>query len=299
MTDREPQSKQARNSPTLQSESLDNENYTLSKRFMSLYRGYEHAHGQHDLSETPDENGKMKGRASTRPGGATEVEYLKHLQGFGPSLGVIPLLGDDRCAFGAIDIDIQGEVRLNETVEELEARVRKFNLPLVVCRSKSGGAHLYVFASEPLPARLVQSKLREMAALLGYAGCEIFPKQVMRVNVSDRGNWINIPYFGVLQTPGTSRYAVNLGKQLLDLEEFLKHAESMQVCSKDFTQGICEASEKFHDGPPCLQHLAQVGVESGNRNTTLLNVAIYYKLSAPARWEDLMVEFNYRCITPL
>jgi hypothetical protein len=74
--------------------------------------------------------------------GAGEPEYAAHLSGSGTSLGLIPLLEEDTCSFGAIDVDIQGEKKLNEPIDKLEARIRKLELPLVVCRSKSGGAHL-------------------------------------------------------------------------------------------------------------------------------------------------------------
>ena len=50
-------------------------------------------------------------------------------------------------------------------------------LPLIVCRSKSGGAHVFLFTKENIPASLMQSKLKEMAIILGYEGSEIFPKQ--------------------------------------------------------------------------------------------------------------------------
>jgi hypothetical protein len=123
--------------------------------FKSLFRGYENAHGQHELSGTPDENGKIKGRAATRGYGATDKEYKAHLTGSGVSLGIIPLLSTNACWFGAIDIDISGERPLREKIEQLEKRVRSLELPLVVCRSKSGGAHLYLFGSEPIPAAIL------------------------------------------------------------------------------------------------------------------------------------------------
>ena len=59
----------------------------------------------------------------------------------------------------------------------LSKRVKGFSFPLVTFRSKSGGAHLFLFAKEFIPASLMQSKLKAMADALGYAGSEIFPKQ--------------------------------------------------------------------------------------------------------------------------
>ena len=46
-----------------------------------------------------------------------------------------------------------------------------------MCRSKSGGAHVFLFTDSFAPAALFRSKLKDMAAKLGYANAEIFPKQ--------------------------------------------------------------------------------------------------------------------------
>ena len=56
-------------------------------------------------------------------------------------------------------------------------KVLGLNLPLIVCRSKSGGAHVFLFTKENIPASLMQSKLKEMAIILGYEGSEIFPNK--------------------------------------------------------------------------------------------------------------------------
>jgi hypothetical protein len=251
---------------------------TTIDKFMALFKGYEQAHGQHELSGKPDEHGKIKGRARTVGKGAGEPEYAAHLSGSGTSLGLIPLLEEDTCSFGAIDIDIQGEKKLNEPIDKLETRIRKLELPLVVCRSKSGGAHLYLFTTEPLPAKLVQAKLTSFAASLGYGGTEIFPKQVMRANQNDRGNWINIAYYGATSKAGTDRYCIRLGKSIRDLDEFVKYADLMRVDRETLEGHTVKLSILFQDGPPCLQHMAtHGGFESGGRNISLTNVAIYYK----------------------
>jgi hypothetical protein len=50
---------------------------------------------------------------------------------------------DDACLWGAIDID---QYPLDHS--EVLKRLSRLELPLVVCRSKSGGAHLYLFFKE-------------------------------------------------------------------------------------------------------------------------------------------------------
>lgn len=267
-------------------------------QFMALFSGYENAHGQHELSGQPDENGKIKGRAATKGVGAGPEQYLHHLEGRGISLGLISLLVDNTCWFGAIDIDIQGEVKLKESIVALEKRVREMELPLVVCQSKSGGAHLYLFAEKPMPAKLIQSKLAEFAAKLGYGGCEVFPKQVMRVNEQDRGNWINIAYYGALSKEGTTRYAIRNGKPIPKLEDFLKYAYQMRYTAEALRDVKLNLSEEFSDGPPCLQHLATFGLEEGGRNNALTNIAIYLKKKYPDNWQDKVMEFNFSKVKP-
>jgi hypothetical protein len=200
---------------------------------MKLFCGYDKARGEHRLDSQPDQNGKLNGRARTVLQGPASEHYADHLAGKGTSLGIIPLTADSTCWFGAVDIDIKGKVVLRETIAQLEDRVRKLELPLVVCRSKSGGAHLYVFCTAPVPAELVQAKLNEMAATLGYRGCEVFPKQTERQQ-GVVGNWINIAYYGALSKNGTERYCIRNGKPIRSLREFLDYAELMRITRDSF-----------------------------------------------------------------
>jgi hypothetical protein len=268
------------------------------KRFCDLFAGYEKAHGQHELFGEADENGKIKGKAKTLGYGASMAEYKAHLSGAGPSLGVIPLLENNRCSWGAIDIDIQGEVVLREQLDVLESRIRKMELPLVVCRSKSGGAHLYLFCDPPVAAQILQKKLGEFAAALGYGGTEVFPKQITRVNENDRGNWINICYYGVTGVEPTNRFCIRNGKPIMELAEFVKYAEMMRITERALVGVAIAMGSDFADGPPCLQHLATHGLDQGGRNISLTNVAIYYKKKNPDSWQDDVMKFNFDKVSP-
>ena len=185
---------------------------------MKLFRGFELAHGQYRVNKQ-EADGKMSGRAVTVSEPATEFNFKEHLSGGEYILGVIPLLQNNSCHFGVIDIDIRGDVKLNESLESLEKKIR--DTPLVLCRSKSGGAHLYLFCSPAIPAIDMVSKLNEFAALLGYGGSEVFPKQISRANERDRGNWINLCYW---DGDKTERHAIHKGKKL-NLKEFVDLAE--------------------------------------------------------------------------
>jgi hypothetical protein len=76
-----------------------------------------------------------------------------------------------------------------------------------LCRSKSGGAHVFCFTNEFVPASLMRAKLQAMASILGYAKTEIFPKQNnVKAERGDVGNFLNMPYHGGNKSV---RYAVD------------------------------------------------------------------------------------------
>ena len=152
------------------------------RRFMNLFQGYELAHGRYKAQEQ-EEDGKVSGRAVTVSEPATEENFKSHLNGEEYILGIIMLKSDNSCNFGVIDIDIRGETKLNETLESLEKKIR--GLPLVLCRSKSGGAHLYLFCYHSIPAVDMVAKLNEFAAQLGYGVQKYFLNRH-----PERMNWI-------------------------------------------------------------------------------------------------------------
>ena len=161
------------------------------------------------------ENGKQKGKAFIVRGSVTDEHWDKHLQGEGPALGIIPITENNDCRWGCIDIDEYNFDHLG-----LIKNIRDHKLPLIVCRSKSGGAHVFLFTKENIPASLMQSKLKSMAIILGYEGSEIFPKQTeILVERGDTGNFLNLPYHN--QMKGL-RYAINDSGSGCTLEEFFE-----------------------------------------------------------------------------
>ena len=83
--------------------------------------------------------------------------------------GVYPMLADDTCWFVAIDFDKGAWMR---DVAALRETARRFGVPVAVERSRSGnGAHVWIFFSEPVPAR----RARRLASLLVSATQERRP----------------------------------------------------------------------------------------------------------------------------
>lgn len=257
--------------------------------FSRLFSGYEDAHGHYEI-EKKENSGKLEGKAVTHTRGAEQSDYLSHLLGK-TGIGIVPLLKNDKCWFGAIDIDIKGDAKLFESHEELEAKVRKYDLPLMVFRSKSNGAHLYLFAEQPISARLMQDRLTEFAALLGYGGCEIFPKQITRIKDGDVGNWINLPLHG------DKRTAIYEGKEL-EREKALKLSNYMRISESDLRAFAIKNKDLFVDGPPCLQKIATIGIGEGNRNNALFNISLYMRRKFPDNWQEKLQEFNEESVDP-
>lgn len=257
-----------------------------AERFAALFQGFEKAHGTYEIQRTTD-SGKAVGKAVTLPGGATLAHYTQHLEGKGAGLGVVMLREDNTVVFGAIDYDD----RLMDHQVAVRA-IERLKLPLVLCRSKSGGGHFYVFCAEPTPAALVQERLAEWTAMLGMSKqTEQFPKQSARFNADDIGSWINLPYFHAAQT---LRYAFNPQGEALALDAFLTLAEARRVpLAQMQTSWTAQATSIFPDGPPCLQVLeAQGGFVEGTRNDGMMAVAVYLRKRNGDSWQQEIDKYN-------
>mgnify|MGYP001106058618 CR=1 FL=1 len=256
------------------------------KRFAQLFRGNTRSFGQFFPKENDHRKGRMETVKGTEP---AEDHFVEHLAGR-VGIGVVPVMDDSMCYFGAIDIDAHGDLPDIDLVE-LEQKVREHDLPLSVCRSKSGGAHLYLFGAEPLKAALVRQALSKWAEILGHGGCEIFPKQsslaVDEDGTRQLGNWINLGLFDA-SNPKQLRYPVEGGKRV-PLAYFLDLAESRKVTGAI----LVERSDTDHGGaPPCIQKMISNGVASGQRNDALYNLVVYLKQANPETWKDRAFDLN-------
>ena len=186
----------------------------MKDKFKEIFKGLNVAYGKF-VPEGKNEVGKVKGEANTIrcPGGIPEELWGEHLNGT-KSLGIIPIDENNQCRWGCIDIDnYNGFDHL-----ELITKIRKHGLPLIVCKSKSGGAHVFMFFTVPVKASSVQSRLKDFASFLGCAGSEIFPKQVsLLIDKGQVGNFLNLPYFGGDES---ERHALDDQGQPCSLEQF-------------------------------------------------------------------------------
>jgi hypothetical protein len=261
------------------------------EKFKSIFQGLSIAYGQYQKGEHT-ENGKQKGKAFIVRKQVTDDLWENHLKGEGPALGIIPINEENNCKWGCIDID-EYDFDHKALVDE----IRKNKFPLVVCRSKSGGAHVFLFTKDFIPASQMQGTLKKMAEVLGYEGAEIFPKQTeILVERGDTGNFLNLPYHNEMKG---LRYAIKDDGSAGTLEEFY---ELYDVYAQSKLQEIKTKKKKeveiFLDGPPCLNKLAKDGFTEGSRNNALFNIAIYCKQAYPDSWEKMIDEYNTKYMRP-
>ena len=259
---------------------------------MNAFRGSEEAHGQTTVGAV-GRNGKTEANSRVVREPLTEELVKNHLEGK-HGVGAIPITKENECYFGAIDID-----QYDLDHKGLIAKILKFKLPLVVCRSKSGGAHLFCFLKQPTQAKIFREYLTEIAGALGYAKAEIFPKQDSILSErGDVGNFINLPYF---KSEQTMRYAFDDKGKAMNLEQFLDVVEKKRTLVANLENiNYGESREVFADGPPCLQNYVSVGKVDNNRNIFLSQCAPYCKAKYSDNWKNSLEEINQRhCAPPL
>lgn len=148
--------------------------YTDHHIFAALFDGLKEAHGT------------GQGRWVKRP--LTANDWVRHLQGEGPGIGVAPLRPDNTVKFAAIDLDEPDFTAAAEMQDYIPGTS-------YIERSRSGNAHVWVFFSEPCPAWVAMGILREATLAAGKNHVEVFPKNHDFSKVK-LGNYINLPYHG-------------------------------------------------------------------------------------------------------
>lgn len=260
-------------------------------RFKAIFSGLDIAYGTYKIEKAKD-SGKQAGKAVVVRKPPIDELWMRHLEGVEPSLGIIPICADNTCIWGCIDID---QYPLDHA--GLVDKIRKRNLPLVVCRSKSGGAHAFLFTKQPVAAADMQRYLNACASILGESGREIFPKQTeILVDRGDTGNFLNLPYFA---GDNGTRYGIKDDGNAATLEEFYElYDKYVQDVPLVYPEEPKQPDHPIKDGPPCLQVLCSQGFPEGTRNNGLFNIGIYLKRAFPSGWEDKLLEYNQKFVAP-
>jgi hypothetical protein len=269
---------------------------SLAQRLMDLFSPLHNFRGTYAKNLVLDpEDGKMKGTviADGIWGEWNVSDWQNHIDGV-ERFGAAPLRRDNTLKFAAIDLDVYNAL----DHAALARKLYKIHENIILCRSKSGGKHLYMFFKDPFPALKVRKKMEEIVSILGVATNpkNLFPASSSHVDtMKNAGAWINLPYF---DHEKTLQYAYHPKTQaVMNLKEFLDYAETHKFGS-DFAELKFIDGSLFNDGPPCLQILFEQGVVVGNRHYTLLNAAIYAKKKHLGDWPDKVKAYNNLFSTP-
>jgi len=264
-----------------------------TEKFSSIFDGLKEAYGTYKVEKT-QLNGKNTGKASIVREPRTFNLWEGHLSGKGDALGIIPINESNMCKWGCIDVD---QYPLDHKL--LMDKIRKLKLPLVVCRSKSGGAHCFLFLTDWVEARDLQRTLQHISAALGYGDSEIFPKQVkLNLERGDVGNFLNLPYYDHKEG---LRYAFNDNGTSATLDEFIKLYELFKQTPEQMKKLQIEEQAEFasmRDGPPCLQILMGGKISEGGRNNGLFNIGVYLRKAFPDSWESEILNYNMQYLQP-
>ena len=258
----------------------------MIERFKNIFTGLERAHGVTIVEDRNGDGTKIKGKSFIKRQPVTDKLWKKHLDGV-ENLGIIPINDDNKCRWGCIDIDSYAEF----DHKKLILKINNLNLPLLVCRSKSGGAHVFLFTFDYVAAKTMRDKLVQIRAVLGYSNSEVFPKQTELKSEDDTGNFLNLPYFNSLNS---LRYAFDAEGKAVSLLGFYDAYEKIKITSKQLENlEIKRPESEFNDGPPCIEALTQNKLNDG-RDRVMYQYVIYAKKKWPGNWQDKLFEFNYK-----
>lgn len=259
----------------------------MARPFHAIFAGLDDSYGTYVVprNPTPDERGKIRGTAKTVAAPVTVELYTAHLNGQDRGLGIVPVRRDGTCMWFCIDIDdYQGK-----KPEDWSKEIEKKNLPLIVCRSKSGGTHLFGFLVEPGTAKLIREIMKKYLKILKLpSDTETFPLQdALR---DSQGSWVNLPYYG------DTRCAVHQGRDL-SLGDFLQLVHAKEAFPDNFV-GAAMENKDGKVAPPCIDRMEEDGVDEGGRDSAIFHVGVYLHKRYGDDFEAKLVEWNYEHCSP-
>ena len=260
----------------------------MLEKFKSIFAGLENVYGQTKMTGEIRDDGKNEADSILVYKPVTDLVWQKHLNGEFPALGIVPIRQDSKCKWGCVDVDVY-----NLDHKELVTKIKNKNLPLIVFKSKSGGAHVFLFTSDFVPASLIREKLKIMAAMIGHAGKELFPKQdYIKTDKNQIGSWLNVPYHG---GDKSIRCALDNNAEPLNLDQFYKLYDTKVLSEKELIQWkekIVSEDNDLLEAPPCLVTLLSDKVPKGKRNDTMFNVGVYLRKRFPDAWKTKLTTYN-------
>ena len=247
------------------------------QQFADLYAGGDHGFGLIDKNRKSGYDFKHQA--------PTLETYLAHLEGR-ISIGIVPINRSGLTKFGVLDIDDHKKDKTKPVVpwskekyQKLLDKIKFLRLPLIVSKSKSGGAHCTMFLDKFYKAVDVQHILNKFEYALGYERdyLEKFPKQKTLWFDNPRtgnreakdGNFINLPYHG-----SNTRVFLDFAGNELNTSDGLAYVSKRVVNESDWS--------KFK----LLDHNKTTG-----RNDRTFAATSFFKKHYED-WEDKTLEYN-------
>ena len=231
----------------------------MHKELLSLFRGDDSRYLKSSLTGEDDERGKKQANYITVHEPVTEDIWKQHLEGT-LRLGLKPEV-EDQCKWGCIDVDPNNYKDYSE--KKYVEIIKKYNLPFVPVKSKSGGLHIFIFFTELASVSKVVEKLSEINTQY-FLAQEVFPCNKA----------VNMPYHNM---NATMEFAFDQNNNPLMVGSFIKMAQEKQIKPSDFFKFKVqeyEAEGEWKHYPPCVQKLIQEGWSGNNRNNFLFNVLV-------------------------
>lgn len=171
--------------------------------FITLFRGRGDCYGS-------DEGGCVR-----RP--LDRSVFCDHLNGT-HGIGVYPAVPASTpfCVWGCSDIDFEDL----DSARLLQRTLEVAGIVSFVERSRSKGYHVWVFASEPVPAETMRRALLVVHQVADYPAREVNPKQ-SDVSVHKVGNYVRLPYYGGLVGTPERRVILDENDQPMPLDGFV------------------------------------------------------------------------------
>ena len=279
----------------------------MIERFKNIFEGFNGGFGVFYFKNSTER--KQAGKSYTSRDPLIDQIWTNHLNGlqfkakiikqngeeFFPivdSIGIAPVREDHKCKWGCIDYD-----EYPVDFVSLNKKIRDRRLPLIICKSKSKGAHAFLFSKEWVSAKLMQTKITEIAQTLGQANQDrIYPIQTEPkiLEKGEIGNWLNIPYYHHKNPDKTKwRSAINDDGTEATLEQFFELHEKYALTEEELENfNIPLEDDWFKDGPMCLKQMATFGFVEGQRNNTLQEIGVYLKKRFPDDWKKKLEEYN-------
>ena len=266
-----------------------------TQKFKKIFEGLDRAYGQYSPGDI--KNGKVGGNAVTKRGFISDTLWEDHLAGKAPSLGSIPIRDDSTCSWGCIDIDTY-PLEHKKIIE----KIRKLELPFIVCRSKSGGAHLFLFTEYPVAAEDLRNKLTQLAVEKEKVSMTLADKESKKKEIEAQPEQTEVPqpqisnkaqewatnneWFGSDRVLTSAAMGIHedLLQEGIDAESDGYYNQINKRMKEYFPQKFAESSTEEKTKAAPVQNVASVSRRSGGRKSVKLTksqVVIAKKLGVP------------------